>query len=237
MCGDPDPGPAAACLRELHLQELADERRAAREAIESLRLTPVLFEQGARPHPPRALYRAYLEQSDVFVGLYWQRYGWVAPGERVSGLEDEYGLSGDRPKLIYIKTPALDREPQLATLIDRIRRDDRASYGGSATRTSFVRSWPMTSRSCSPSALRRGRQAPNSWDAETSSAASAGDPADWAGGRRRARHRSPRRSGDASGHHHRHGRDRQVAAGPRGRGTSDQPVCRRGRLRRACRHH
>jgi predicted ATPase len=110
------------------LQELADERQAAREAIESLRLTPVLFEQGARPHPPRALYRAYLEQSDVFIGLYWQRYGWIAPGERVSGLEDEYGLSGDRPKLIYIKTPAPDREPQLTTLIDRIRRDDRASY-------------------------------------------------------------------------------------------------------------
>ena len=110
------------------LQELGDERRAAREAIEGLHLTPVMFEQGARPHPPRALYRAYLEQSDVFVGLYWQRYGWVAPGERLSGLEDEYGLSGDLPKLIYIKSPAPDREPQLATLIERIRRDDRASY-------------------------------------------------------------------------------------------------------------
>ena len=110
------------------LQELADERRAAREAIEELHLTPVMFEQGARPHPPRALYRAYLEQSDVFIGLYWQRYGWVAPGEKVSGLEDEYGLSGDRPKLIYIKMPAPTREPELATLLDRIRRDDRASY-------------------------------------------------------------------------------------------------------------
>jgi hypothetical protein len=110
------------------LQELADERRAAREAIEGLHLTPVMFEQGARPHPPRALYRAYLEQSDVFIGLYWQRYGWVAPGEKVSGLEDEYGLSGDRPKLIYIKMPAPTREPELATLLDRIRRDDRASY-------------------------------------------------------------------------------------------------------------
>ena len=51
------------------MQELAPERRAVREAIESLRLTPVMFELGARPHPPRALYRADLEQSDVFVGL------------------------------------------------------------------------------------------------------------------------------------------------------------------------
>jgi predicted ATPase len=110
------------------LQELAGERQAVREAIESLRLTPVMFEQGARPHPPRALYRAYLEQSDIFIGLYWERYGWVAPGEEVSGLEDEYGLSGDRPKLIYIKTPAPNREPLLSKLIERIRRDDRASY-------------------------------------------------------------------------------------------------------------
>jgi predicted ATPase len=110
------------------LQELAEDRRAVREAIESLRLTPVMFEQGARPHPPRALYRAYLEQSDVFIGLYWERYGWVAPGEEMSGLEDEYELSGDRPKLIYIKTPAPNREPRLSKLIARIQRDDRASY-------------------------------------------------------------------------------------------------------------
>jgi predicted ATPase len=110
------------------LQELADERRATRLAIESLRLTPVMFEQGARPHPPRALYRAYLDQSDVFVGVYWERYGWIAPGEEMSGLEDEYHLSGDRPKLIYLKTPAPNREARLTDLIERIRRDDRVSY-------------------------------------------------------------------------------------------------------------
>jgi predicted ATPase len=110
------------------LRELAGDRQAVREAIEGLRLTPVMFELGARPYPPRALYRAYLEQSDVFIGLYWESYGWVAPGEDVSGLEDEYGLSGDRPKLIYIKTPAPSREPRLSKLIARIQGDDRASY-------------------------------------------------------------------------------------------------------------
>ena len=35
------------------LGELADERRAVARAISALRLTPVMFEQGARPHPPR----------------------------------------------------------------------------------------------------------------------------------------------------------------------------------------
>src|SRR5256886_2146866 len=115
------------------LDELALERAAAREAITQLRLTPVLFELGARPYPPRELYRAYLAQSDIFIGLYWQRYGWVAPGMQVSGLEDEYQLSSGKPKLIYIKTPAPEREQDLHTLLDRIRTEDTASYQKIAT--------------------------------------------------------------------------------------------------------
>ena len=110
------------------LQELAPERAAARAAIAQVRLTPVLFELGAAAHPPRALYRAYLAQSDLFVGLYWQRYGWVAPDEDISGLEDEYALSGRLPKLMYIKGPAPDREPRLEALLARIKADDTASY-------------------------------------------------------------------------------------------------------------
>src|SRR5690349_2644744 len=83
------------------LGDLAPERQAASDAISQLRLTPVLFELGARPYPPRELYRAYLQQSDVFVGIYAQSYGWVAPGMDVSGLEDEYRLSAGKPRLIY----------------------------------------------------------------------------------------------------------------------------------------
>src|SRR5215467_7279712 len=115
------------------LDELAPERAAAREAITQLRLTPVLFESGARPYPPRELYRAYLAQSDIFLGLYWQRSGWVAPGMQVSGLEDEYQLATGKPKLIYIKTPAPSREPRLQALLDRIRADEVASYQKFAT--------------------------------------------------------------------------------------------------------
>ena len=70
--------------------------------MERLQLVPVMFELGARPHPPRQLYRAYLAQSHVFLGIYWERDGWVAPGEDVSGLEDEYRLCGDLPRLVYV---------------------------------------------------------------------------------------------------------------------------------------
>ena len=110
------------------LRELASERRAVRAAIEQLNLAPVMFELGARPHPPRELYRAYLAQSDIFVGLYGERYGWVAPGDDISGLEDEYRLARpEMPKLVYVKEGG-EPEPRLRELLDRIREDDRASY-------------------------------------------------------------------------------------------------------------
>lgn len=57
----------------------------------------------------------------MFVGVYWQRYGWVAPGEEVSGLEDEYRLADDLPRLIYLKEPADDRDPALARLLAEVR--------------------------------------------------------------------------------------------------------------------
>src|ERR1700754_1771775 len=92
------------------LQDLADERRAVRDAVTRLRLVPVMFELGARPHPPQQVYRDYLAQSQIFVGVYWQSYGWVAPGETTSGLEDEYLLAAGLPQLIYVKSPAAQRE-------------------------------------------------------------------------------------------------------------------------------
>ena len=97
-------------------------------AITALRLTPVMFELGARPHPPQELYRAYLAQSDVFIGLYWQRYGWVGPGMDISGLEDEFQLSQAFPRLLYIKGPAPDREPRLVEMLGRIEAEGRVAY-------------------------------------------------------------------------------------------------------------
>jgi hypothetical protein len=110
------------------LTELAAERQAVRDAVMRLRLVPVMFEAGARPYPPRTVYRAYLAQSQVFVGIYWQSYGQVAPGEQVSGLEDEYRLSAGLPRLLYVKSPAPEREPRLAQLLARIEDEGGVSY-------------------------------------------------------------------------------------------------------------
>jgi hypothetical protein len=108
--------------------ELEAERAAARAAIESLLLTPVVREEGPGPDVPRALHRTDLERSDVFVGLYWQRYGSVAPDEEVSRLEDDYRLSAGMPRLLYVREPAWRREPRLAGLLRRFQADDAATY-------------------------------------------------------------------------------------------------------------
>jgi predicted ATPase len=109
------------------LEELAAERSAVRAAITRLRLTPVMFELGSRAHPPRELYRAYLEQSDVFVGIYGERYGWIAPDMPISGLEDEFELSAGKPRLLYVRRTAPDREPRLDDLIVRIQAESGSS--------------------------------------------------------------------------------------------------------------
>jgi predicted ATPase len=110
------------------LGELTDERDAARSAIEQLRLAPVMFEAGARPHPAQDLYRAYLEQSDVFVGIYWQRYGWAGPDMTISGLEDEFLRSEGLPRLLYVKRPSPDLEPGLRRMLGQMRSEGRVAY-------------------------------------------------------------------------------------------------------------
>ena len=85
------------------LEELANERVAARRAIQRLRLVPVWYESG----------------------IYWQRYGWVGPGMEISGLEDEYRLAAGKPMLLYLKRPAPDQEPRAVG--DRAGRDDPGS--------------------------------------------------------------------------------------------------------------
>jgi predicted ATPase len=110
------------------LTELAEERVSVARAVSALGLIPVMFELGARPQPPQELYRAYLAQSDIFIGLYWQQYGWIGPDMEISGLEDEYRLSQSMPRLLYVKTPAPEREARLTTMIGMLEAQGKVSY-------------------------------------------------------------------------------------------------------------
>lgn len=108
--------------------ELAAERAAAIEAITSLRLSPVFLDMAARSHSQRDLYRSYVQQSHVFLGLYWQSYGVTASDEDVSRLEEELRLAEQLPKLIYVKRPAPEQQPRLKRFLDAFRSGDSVAY-------------------------------------------------------------------------------------------------------------
>ena len=129
------------------LGELAQEREAVSRAVSALRLTPVLVESGARPHAPRELYRAYLAQSDIFIGVYWQGYGWIGPGMEISGLEDEFDVSRGLPHLLYVKepAPAASLASQRCSTASRPRAPTRT--GASARAASWV-AWRETISPC-----------------------------------------------------------------------------------------
>jgi predicted ATPase len=110
------------------LNELADERKAVREALTKLHLAPIMFESGARPHPAQDLYQAYLSQSHIFIGIYWQSYGWIGSDMTISGLEDEYNRANGLPRLIYIKRPSPERDAKLTYLLERMREENASSY-------------------------------------------------------------------------------------------------------------
>ena len=78
----------------------------------------------------RIFVSAYLRQSDVFIGIYGQQYGWIAPDQKISGLEDEYLNAGGKPKLVYVQSLAPDR--RLSAMLSRIQSDG-LSYRGFGT--------------------------------------------------------------------------------------------------------
>src|SRR5262249_46116265 len=49
-----------------------------------------------------------------------------------SGLEEEFDLSGDLPRLMYVKTPAPDRDPRLTKLLDRVKQQTSYKPFGTA---------------------------------------------------------------------------------------------------------
>ena len=110
------------------LEELADERHAAREAIEELHLTPMMFEVGARDHSPRDVYLSYLDQSDVFIGIYWESIGWAHDGSDVTGIEEEFESWKEKPRLIYVKEPSPGRQAGMTKFLGEIMADAKVSF-------------------------------------------------------------------------------------------------------------
>jgi tetratricopeptide (TPR) repeat protein len=105
------------------IDECAEERKSAVAGIRQTNHEPIIFEKlGARPYRPRDVYLSRLYQSQIIVAIYKNRYGSVADGMDISGLEDEYrhARTDGKPILVYINRDATAREPRLKALVDEI---------------------------------------------------------------------------------------------------------------------
>lgn len=123
------------------IEELKEERKAVIRAIRDLKLHPVFFEEGARSNDPREVYKAYLEQSDIYIGIFWKQYGSILPNGTISGIEDEYNLSEKKLRLIYVKEATDGRDPKLEALLQRIRDD-----GPITANSKMTSNWPIKSK-------------------------------------------------------------------------------------------
>src|SRR5262249_2516045 len=61
-----------------------------------------------------------------------QNYGRVGAGMNVSGLEEEFDLSRDLPRLMYVKAPAPDRDLRLTELLSRVKQQTSYKTFGTA---------------------------------------------------------------------------------------------------------
>lgn len=98
-----------------------DERGAARAAIESLQLTPLMFEtQPSSSEPSKYALLPLVEKADVVVLILGQRYGWLMPSGK-SPTEDEYdcALTTNTPVLAFVQED-VEPEPKQKAFIDKV---------------------------------------------------------------------------------------------------------------------
>jgi predicted ATPase len=101
--------------------ELAEERKAAEEAVSNLHMIPLRCDWvGASS---RNIAESYISQSHILLGIYGRDHGWVPPGSETSVIEDEYRLATGLPKLIYVKETD-ERAPELNAFLHRITAQD-----------------------------------------------------------------------------------------------------------------
>ena len=106
--------------------DLAEYRKAVQDAIRQLGAIDVSMEHfGARDERPAdECVRLVRDESDIFVGIYAHRYGYVPDGADISVSEMEYRAASDAslPRFIYL---IADNQPWLPAHIDTGLNRDR----------------------------------------------------------------------------------------------------------------
>lgn len=112
------------------LPEFKSERAALVKVIEGMELTALYFEETARPHPAAKVYRKFVAETDIFVGIYGTGYGWVDTdaGMSISGVEDEWQLSKRKSRLVFVLDTNQPRESKLEALLKDIQQTDDVTY-------------------------------------------------------------------------------------------------------------
>ena len=102
------------------MQELAPEREAIKSALRELHIDAFVFESdaGARPGTIRQTYLQELDDSDLYIGLFWNNYGEYTIDEF------ESARAANKDCLIYEKREAIQgvRDPALQTFLDRLEK-------------------------------------------------------------------------------------------------------------------
>jgi hypothetical protein len=108
------------------IEDLADERQAATEAIDALRQTPIRAEYFMpRRNNPVEVCTAEAAQSAVYVGIFKRRYGFVPTqnnrrGLSMTALEYEAALKAQIPIKIFVSSDSNSREPALTSFLDQV---------------------------------------------------------------------------------------------------------------------
>jgi tetratricopeptide (TPR) repeat protein len=113
------------------ITECSAERKVAQTAITSLNHQPFLFESaGAHPYPPPELFFRKLDESHIFIGIYRNSYGWVAPSATQSGLEQEFQRARERGmrRLFYIARDGSARDARLKEMLKSSEEEVTFSY-------------------------------------------------------------------------------------------------------------
>lgn len=100
--------------------ELAAERKRVRELIGDFGLRPVVLDPDTGVDASGGHYSAYIQQSEIFIGILGSSYGRLAPGMSISQSHDAYRLAAGKPRLVYVKESD-ERDPDLVTLLAEIR--------------------------------------------------------------------------------------------------------------------
>ena len=100
--------------------DLMKYRQAVREAINELGAEDIAMETfGARDERPKeACLKMIRQETDIFVGIYAHRYGFIPNGDQISITEAEYEAASEAgiKRLIYLVDDAYEWKP---TWIDR----------------------------------------------------------------------------------------------------------------------